>query len=387
MQEIEGAESNVGWRIRLSRFFLRDAPVEIREELTLAQYDQLRSLIPVLYLNTALVTVAGALAAQGDFPVIYQLFLPGLLILASAYRFVVWRKRRGQDIGLAKVRSHLRRTFIMTILLSLLGALWSVGSFYETHETRRVLAAVFIIITSFASAGCLASLPRAAIAAVVVGLAPVSIAMLCSGDLGIQGMALSVIMGATLQIRLVLSKFREMVRALVLQREMRRLADTDALTGLDNRRAFTAALDAAVADADGKAPFSLAMLDLDGFKPANDRFGHAAGDAILVEVARRLRTICSDCRSIARIGGDEFAIILAAGRTGDAAHALVDAARAILALPYVYGGEMIGVSASVGLAHFPSDADNASALLHAADEALYAEKAVRRAARITMLAA
>ncbi len=362
-------------------------PPDVRDELTLAQYDQLRALIPILYLNTALVTVAGALAAQGDFPVVYQLILPALLILASAYRFLVWRKRRGEDIGIAKVRNHLRRTFVMTIALSLLGALWSVGAFYETHETRRVLAAVFIIITSFASAGCLASLPRAAIAAVVAGLAPVSLAMLCSGDLGLQGMAISVIVGSALQIRLVLSKFRETVRALLLQREMRRLADTDALTGLDNRRAFTAILDASVAAQGGNPAFSVAMLDLDGFKPANDRFGHAAGDAILVEVARRLRTICADCRSIARIGGDEFAVILETRGCTATAQATADAARAILALPYVYGGEMIGVSASVGLAHYPSGADTASALLSAADEALYAEKALRRAQRVTMLAA
>ena len=105
---------------------------------------------------------------------------------------------------------------------------------------------------------------------------------------------------------------------------MRQVADSDSLTGLANRRALIAELEARLGSPGPAPPFALALLDLDGFKPINDTFGHAAGDALLVEVAARLRQEAGKGAVAARIGGDEFALLLpcandaAALRAGEA---------------------------------------------------------------------
>jgi diguanylate cyclase len=356
-------------------------PHEVRDELSMLQFAHMQALIPVLYLTIGIISFASAIAAQGEFPFRYQLGLPAILIVASAVRFTVWKRRRNYEVTVEQARHYLRGTLIVTVMLSLVGGLWAVAAYYETHETRRVLAAVFMTMSAFAATNCLASLPRAAIAAIVTGMTPIVLAMFFTQDVGIQAMALSIVVVAVLQIRLVLSKFSEMTSNLMLQREMRQLADTDALTGLANRRAFTAALSANTEQLKDGERLALVVLDLDGFKPANDRFGHAAGDAVLVGVAERLRSLCTMARCVARVGGDEFAIIMDAGSQSPGLEEFAETIRRMLSLPYVISGELISVSASVGVAVWPEDATSMSALLISADRALYADKASRSEVR------
>lgn len=126
---------------------------------------------------------------------------------------------------------------------------------------------------------------------------------------------------------------------------------TDALTGLANRRALDAELarDCALA-ARGGAPFALMHLDLDFFKTVNDTFGHAAGDAVLVEAARRLRGQTRAGDTVARVGGDEFVLILRGEADADTAAEV--AARIIgeLERPIPFDGRPCRISASVGVA-------------------------------------
>ena len=149
------------------------------------------------------------------------------------------------------------------------------------------------------------------------------------------------------------------------------LAWHDALTGLANRAQFRYALGAALS---GEGQVTLMLVDLDRFKEANDRYGHAAGDAVLCEVALRLRTAASPDDLVCRLGGDEFAILLrgpeAAGRAAAVAPMLV----ASLAGSARAAGRDIGMSASIGFASWPRDAPDAEALQRSADLALYAAK-------------
>jgi len=151
-------------------------------------------------------------------------------------------------------------------------------------------------------------------------------------------------------------------------------ANEDPLTGLANRAAFTAALDAALADPDGRA--ALLFLDLDDFKHVNDGLGHGAGDELLRQVGARLRAGVRHGDLCARIGGDEFAVLLDAadpeGATAVALH-LVEA----VAAPVPLHGRLARVGASAGLAFAAADrADrDGDALVHQADVAMYAAKA------------
>ncbi len=159
--------------------------------------------------------------------------------------------------------------------------------------------------------------------------------------------------------------------------EVRRLAQHDSLTGLPNRRLFRDRLEQALAAArksdGGRA--ALLMIDLDHFKPVNDTLGHAAGDELLRAAARRLAGEVRAGDTIARLGGDEFAVVQATVREPGDAAALAGRLVAALRLPFAIDGQAVRVGATVGVAMFPDDAEDAEALLRRADRALYRAKA------------
>jgi diguanylate cyclase (GGDEF)-like protein len=149
------------------------------------------------------------------------------------------------------------------------------------------------------------------------------------------------------------------------------MAFTDSLTGLGNRALFLERLDQAVGRDAGEV--GVLLIDLDDFKPVNDSFGHAAGDAVLVQFASRLRTcLASSDVVMARLGGDEFAILVdQSGGLSALADLIVRAVERPFALD---GGVQVRVSASVGGATASGANRDVSALLHAADQAMYAAK-------------
>jgi len=147
------------------------------------------------------------------------------------------------------------------------------------------------------------------------------------------------------------------------------LATFDALTNLPNRRAFLTALKAHL---NGNV-FYLGLVDLDGFKPINDIYGHSAGDQVLCEVAARLKQVCGEGAVVARLGGDEFAVIVQ-GLDENALRRLGDLICARLAEPYSLSSETAFLSASVGFTVREPDDASASRLLERADYALYEAK-------------
>lgn len=156
-------------------------------------------------------------------------------------------------------------------------------------------------------------------------------------------------------------------------------ASVDPLTGLSNRTTFEERLQQVLAQATRQqSGFALMYVDLDRFKPVNDRYGHAVGDELLVEVARRLRVAVRDTDVVARLGGDEFAII--ATRAGSLAQVEEIARRIVadLAAPYHLSVEVSAVSASLGVAIFPGHGTLAEDLRRHADQALYEAKAAGR---------
>jgi|GEM_PF-4127307 len=149
---------------------------------------------------------------------------------------------------------------------------------------------------------------------------------------------------------------------------MKALAHTDALTGLPNRRAFEAALDAAIASTE---PFAMAMIDVDDMKGINDSYGHITGDHALVEIANALRRTTRDSDLIARIGGDEFAVLLPAA-TRAMAERIVYRLRECLSVEVPNAGL---VEASMGLVHRDDCEEDIQQM---ADLALYADKVKRK---------
>lgn len=155
----------------------------------------------------------------------------------------------------------------------------------------------------------------------------------------------------------------------------RTLAQQDALTGLANRAAFRDVLGDALEEtgADDK-PFCVLMLDLDGFKPINDHFGHAQGDRMLVKLAERLRATARESDVVARLGGDEFALFCPNLRGETPIRFLCERILANIAQISCDNGQACNMSASIGVAAHPAHGRDGDELLAAADRAMYAAK-------------
>ena len=160
-----------------------------------------------------------------------------------------------------------------------------------------------------------------------------------------------------------------------MEERIRHSASYDLLTDLPNRGLFFDRLGQAMAFArrEGKDS-ALMFLDLDGFKKVNDLFGHAAGDYLLVEVARRLRGVVRESDTVARLGGDEFTVILSGLEKTEDASTVADKILAATALPLMFEGHELKVGVSIGITLFPQEGRSTGDILNAADEAMYEAK-------------
>ncbi len=163
------------------------------------------------------------------------------------------------------------------------------------------------------------------------------------------------------------------------QELLQKLAHYDALTGLPNRVLLADQLLQAMAQAQHAShQLAVAYLDLDGFKPVNDRLGHGAGDRLLVSVAQRLQQALRSTDCVARLGGDEFVVLLPGLDSRTQCEALLQSLMQRIAAPYALGAERVIVTASIGYTLYPEDGADADTLLRHADQAMYAAKQAGR---------
>lgn len=171
------------------------------------------------------------------------------------------------------------------------------------------------------------------------------------------------------------SRLRRMLLEHIERAQLERMALTDPLTGLSNRTLFERKLQEAITiSLRDEVVSAVLMIDLDRFKPVNDRYGHAAGDAMLVEVAQRLRASIRDRDIAARLGGDEFAIVLFHVARAEDVDIVAQRLLEALRQPCLIQGKSVEISASVGIALCPQHAVDPSELLACADQALYKAK-------------
>ncbi len=157
--------------------------------------------------------------------------------------------------------------------------------------------------------------------------------------------------------------------------EMTHQAMHDQLTGLANRLQFTEQLRRALDHAREQVhPVTLLYMDLDGFKPVNDEFGHDIGDELLVAVAKRLASCTRSDDMVARLGGDEFAVLIDSQTAAGDAEEISDRLAAALTQPFMIDGHQLQLGASIGRAVFPIDADTPDGLLRCADAAMFGVK-------------
>jgi diguanylate cyclase (GGDEF)-like protein len=172
--------------------------------------------------------------------------------------------------------------------------------------------------------------------------------------------------------RYVIVTFADVTDSKLFEERLARQASRDGLTDLANRRALRQSLESAVRE--GEPAFALFFIDLDHFKPINDRYGHAAGDAVLEIIASRLRAAVASTDTTARVGGDEFVVI--AYGVSERAQAEAIAARLVASIEerISVGESTVGVSASIGVTIQASADRTADGALAQADAAMYAAK-------------
>lgn len=287
-----------------------------------------------------------------------------LLLLAGRVvpAWIAWR---------TSTRVPYRIARLILLLASLMFMTFGIGcafSFATGIEQLRLAATMAVMALFTGLAIRWAALPRLSIAMHLIVAAPMGCVLV-----GISGFV--TLLFAVLAIGsmvLTVQNNRTLLAVLSAKRQAQRLARTDVLTELLNRAGLDIELER-LAEAKMDS-VSLLFLDLDGFKGINDRYGHAAGDRVLVEIGARLRAVAGE-KAVARLGGDEFVIVLPAAVAHTAEAMAIDVRDAINRPIHLREqGALVSVGVSLGCATGSLEADGATRLLADADAALYAAK-------------
>ena len=288
----------------------------------------------------------------------------------------------------------------LSVLVAWVASAAALGIFFGLREHDGALRLRLQLLAALVMGAAIGGMHYTAMAA-----ARLPLGAICRSTDGLSGAPLAVLVALAAVLLLGGALLLSMVDALNHAREARlaqslhranvdlreandalqRRAFEDVLTGLPNRALFSDRLQHAVArlarnarasglPVAGSERLAVLFIDLDGFKPINDSFGHEAGDEVLREVARRLQLTVRDSDTLARLGGDEFVAMI---ELRDAEAAAVALARRVidgLRRPVTIGGREVSLSCSVGVAVYPEHDDTGQRLLACADAAMYAAK-------------
>jgi diguanylate cyclase len=347
-------------------------PEAIRDEfhVLLAQ----RMIVHSRYLYVGLlITVLPAMYSSSDkAPWWATTLLPLIIGALMIIGFIALIPLNASRISVREARKYVFDANWATPLIASLCSLWCVVNWSYAPAGLRAYYPLILSMGSLATVYCISLIRVAAILNILIGLLPISLLMLLNGERLDRVAATCLLVAAAFLLRLIFDQHQQFVSLLSMQHEMRLQANTDPLTGLLNRRALTLRINAHINDP-AQRPFLLALLDLDGFKPVNDVHGHAAGDMLLIEVGRRLTIAAGSGACVARMGGDEFAVLLPPQEqpSPDIVSATLLAS---LIAPFAIDGATIRVGASIGMAQWPNDGADMDALFETADSALYAVK-------------
>jgi diguanylate cyclase len=263
-------------------------------------------------------------------------------------------------------------TMLATAALAAMAFRWRPERSADGHPPALRLIAGSLFAVGLLAGEWMAHAPDGLIAADALPATDLRIPLLLAG---FGAMALTLIsVGAAIDRRLR-GRTTELAGSLSeANTRLRDLAMRDPLTRLPNRLQFEESLTDMLARASGEASLAVLFIDLDGFKPINDSFGHVVGDSVLCEIGRRLKSLVRDGEAVARVGGDEFLMLVDRPVHADAVAELAQRVLSALVRPYrMPNGLDVELSCSVGIALHPQHGP-ASKLIANADAAMYAAK-------------
>ncbi len=195
------------------------------------------------------------------------------------------------------------------------------------------------------------------------------------GELYAQRLTISTVRDQSGRLAHYVALMSDITKAKQYEERLERIAHYDALTGIPNRVLLADRMHQAIAQTQrNRSRLAVCYLDLDGFKPINDTYGHDTGDRVLVEMAERLRSCLRGGDTIARLGGDEFVLLLLGLDRDDEIDNALQRVLDTVARPLVVAGQAVSLSVSIGVTLYPQDDADADTLLRHADHAMYRAK-------------
>ncbi|MGO4565441.1 putative bifunctional diguanylate cyclase/phosphodiesterase [Rhizobium sp. 2YAF20] len=356
----------------------------------LAQYDALSSQIPILYILLIINALAVAITHINAAPLWLALYIPVALSVLCAIRAVWWQLNGKGKLNAEQAYRVMRRTIFAAGILTFCFAGWATALYQYGNAYQQGQIAYFLVVTGISCIFCLMHLPAAAIVTTATTFSTMVIVFMFSGNPVFQATATSVIFLAYPFLRVIHSYFQNFAGLVRLTEELgekraeaeefnlinSRNALQDQLTGLANRRSFFRELQRQVRERPNEPPV-VGLVDLDGFKPVNDVFGHSAGDMVLKETAIRFVGLMGGEGMVSRLGGDEFGIIFPNGMSQQRVSDLGQEFCSALRVPYEIPGGSIRISGSCGIVCPEGRDHSAEELYEKADFALYQVKSKR----------
>ena len=361
-------------------------PVD-QPELLKAQYRALSQQLPMMYLILMTSTWAVAVTHMPYAPGWLTIAVPSLMTAISALRISLWAKARHIEPTADKARRALQQTSRLSVVIALGFTWWALMLYpYGDGYTKSHLA-FYMAITVISCIFCLMHVrPAAIIVTAIVDSAFVGFFAM-TGQPTLIATAINVALVSIGMLVILMINYRNFTRMVdaqirteALSNENLRLANLDSLTDLPNRRAFFAYLENAFDTARSSgSQLAVGMLDLDGFKPVNDLYGHAAGDKLLIEVGQRLTVLCGPKNiHLSRLGGDEFALVVSDFAPDFDLVAFGEQLCTALRAPFHLTEATVQISGSTGFAVYPTTASSPEELFDRADYALYHGKRTAR---------
>lgn len=354
-------------------------------ELLKAQYRAFTRQMPMMYFILLSSTWALAMTHMGVAPLWLTAGVPSLLTFGCLLRVLFWLRTRNVDPSPESAHAALKRTNRLAGGIAVAFTLWSFGLVPYGDAYTRSHVAFYMAITVISCIFCLMYVRSAAFIVTLIVNGAFIAFFVSTAQPTFVAIAVNVLLVCAGMMSILLTNYRNFESMVVskqrsdaLSSENYRLANVDSLTGLASRRAFFTELETELekARASGNR-LALGVMDLDGFKPVNDLYGHSVGDRLLVEVANRLSGLLTASTPF-RLGGDEFAIIAPLPPENDQLVINANAIAAKLREPYHMPEGTVHVSASMGIAVFPDLALNREQLFDRADYALYHAKKRQR---------
>lgn len=334
------------------------------------------AVLPALLMTTCF-AIAGALALwqTGD-PVLALLLAVGLFLSAArlALLGIRGREMRAPDLTLVRARDIQRRFTVVYFSFALVIGMFGQRCLQLARPELHMLVVCMLVGYGAGVAASIGLRPRIALPSMMAATMPAIISMLGWADpvYWATGLLTSAFLaGGIVSVR---ARHARAVKSIGRRIAFSTLARQDGLTALPNRLALREWFDECVTRAARPGMAAVHYLDLNGFKPVNDKYGHPVGDALLVAVGQRIAGAIRSSDMAARFGGDEFAVVQCGIQNADEAALLAQRLTAAIAKPYEIQGETIRVSTCVGYVVSEKGEEEFEYLLHVADEALYTGK-------------